>query len=55
MICSVFNRWRTLLAIAVCASLFVTFGGRAVARRFLFPTQDVRKRGDAFGFCSRRA
>jgi len=50
----VFNRWRTVLAIAVCASLFVTFGGRAIARRFLFPTQDVRTRGDAFGFVEHR-
>lgn len=39
---SLFTHWRKVLALAVCASLVVTFMSRAVARRFLFPTQAVR-------------
>lgn len=42
------------VAILACAAAIVTSGSRAVARRFLFPTQDVRARAAPAGFVEHR-
>jgi hypothetical protein len=44
----------TPLAILLCASLLFVFGSRAVARRFLFPAQDVRRKAALPGFVEHR-
>ena len=48
------RRWLMSLAIVACASLVFAFGSRAVARRFLFPTQDVRPIASPPGFVEHR-
>ena len=48
------RRWLQPLAIVGCASLVVTFGSRAVARRFLFPTPDVPAIAGLPGFIEHR-
>ena len=48
------RRWLKSLVIVGCASLLFAFGSRTVARRFLFPTQDVRPIAAPPGFGEHR-
>ena len=48
------RRWLKFLAIVACGCLAFAFGSRAVARRFLFPTQDVRRVAPLAGFVEHR-